>query len=783
MSAVDIDTVVSGDILINCNYGKCSDTLFFFQMSGGNRGSTPADSVESRGMFSSVLRPDLNNTSHQVGSAGQYPVTSSPGPGLLGQGAPLMALGHNVMFPGGKLMPGSSAHESHRYMAEAYRLAAGDGESHRLPYPVAGSSAQTHSGETHHRSTLDTNSPSLSGERPLDGSGHDSQTGESHYSPPNIPTHGSLESSRLESHSSRILSGLERLPQNGSRSATTAKADNEAVHYGKTAYSSSVSDMPQHSSTPAKSKTVPNSLTGSSMFPMSFPPSYQQYTEESNANFKRHYFDETSSPRREGLASPVGAGGDLTQLSKGRHESGNRTGRSDISQFDSECASQDMYNHENSSRNDNRHEVMSPGLGLLPQVSTPASSDIILHARLPKSRQTKLYKCQICEQEFKNGTQLKNHTWRHTGEKPYACEICQATFTQQSNLKTHMRIHTGERPYKCEECNAAFTQISNLRTHQKTHTGEKPYECDICFTRFSQQSNLKSHKLIHSGERPFKCEECGATFVQSTHLRNHRRIHTDERPYGCEQCGAMFRQLSNLKTHEKIHTGERPYICEECGSAFAQKSNLKSHSVKLHATDGIPSRRGRKKKLEAIRPFTCEECGAKFTMMSNLKIHMRLHTGEKPFQCSLCGASFAQRSNLKAHEQTHSDERPFKCPECPAGFRQKTNLKTHRMKKHPVKSLKIKILQDSQYSMQDQPHSIAGEGSSNHVEEPIIQIKEGKCDQLHLLSVGAMETMQRDIKLESESTGSKDASIAWKNLGIVSEPCPTGTNPYDSPNF
>ncbi|XP_071540050.1 uncharacterized protein [Panulirus ornatus] len=693
-----------------------------------------------------------------------------------------MALGHNVMFPGGKLMQ-SAAHEAHRYMTEAYRLATGEPETYRMPYTAAAVSSPSLTTETH-RSTVDISAPSVTGDRSQNAAQRQAQGDRIHYTPVSLPTHMNVESPRLESHSSRVLSALERLPHNANRQSTI-KAESEPVLYGKNAYSTAVSDITQLPSQVSKSKNI-SSVGSSHMFPVPFSPSYQQYSEENGTNYKRHYFDEASTPRREALSDCVSTAGELPQLSRERNDNGSSSLTANFSRFNSDCGSQGVYSHEDLSRNGNRPAgVVNSELNLVSQATTSANSEIIVRSKMPKGRQPKTYKCQICEQEFKNGTQLKNHTWRHTGEKPYSCVICQATFTQQSNLKTHMRIHTGERPYTCEECNATFTQISNLRTHQKIHTGEKPYECDICLTRFSQQSNLKSHKLIHSGERPFKCEVCGASFVQSTHLRNHKRIHTNERPYACDQCGAKFRQLSNLKTHEKIHTGERPHVCEECGSAFAQKSNLKSHKLKLHSNDGAPTRRGRKKKLEAIRPFICEECGAKFTMMSNLKIHMRLHTGEKPFHCTLCGASFAQRSNLKAHEQTHSDERPFKCLECTAAFRQKTNLKTHKMKKHPVKSLKIKILQDSQYIMQDlsQVAGNEGEGSSHLIEEPIVQIREGKSDHLHILTEGALEE-EECIKLEREVCSNRESTLSQKNARmVVSEPCPHEANPYDSPNF
>ncbi|XP_018418734.1 PREDICTED: zinc finger protein Xfin-like [Nanorana parkeri] len=141
----------------------------------------------------------------------------------------------------------------------------------------------------------------------------------------------------------------------------------------------------------------------------------------------------------------------------------------------------------------------------------------------------KQYKCPQCERTFLRSTQLREHLYTHSGERPYQCLKCPKTFSRSTQLKDHQRTHTGERPFQCAECGKTFTHSSNLIHHRRTHSGEKPHKCHLCPKSFSQNSDLNRHQRTHmAGDRPHQCTRCHRTFIYKSQLRMHSRVHVVE---------------------------------------------------------------------------------------------------------------------------------------------------------------------------------------------------------------------------------------------------------------
>ncbi|XP_078073826.1 uncharacterized protein LOC144497013 isoform X2 [Mustelus asterias] len=139
----------------------------------------------------------------------------------------------------------------------------------------------------------------------------------------------------------------------------------------------------------------------------------------------------------------------------------------------------------------------------------------------------KLFRCDVCDEDFMTSLNLLRHQMIHTEEKPFRCDVCDKAFTRSFHLLSHQRTHRGEKPFKCDVCDKSFIWSSSLSEHQRLHTGDKDklFGCDVCTMTFNRNSHLLSHQRIHTGERPFTCE------VKLAHNTQERSLTGGQVPY------------------------------------------------------------------------------------------------------------------------------------------------------------------------------------------------------------------------------------------------------------
>ena len=82
-----------------------------------------------------------------------------------------------------------------------------------------------------------------------------------------------------------------------------------------------------------------------------------------------------------------------------------------------------------------------------------------------------------------------------------------------SNLATHTKIYTDAKLFKCDLCDDEFTQFGSLTIDQQSHAGIKPLKWCFCGKVFSTSGQLIISKRIHSGTKPFKGDLCDKGFT------------------------------------------------------------------------------------------------------------------------------------------------------------------------------------------------------------------------------------------------------------------------------
>ena len=84
-------------------------------------------------------------------------------------------------------------------------------------------------------------------------------------------------------------------------------------------------------------------------------------------------------------------------------------------------------------------------------------------------------------------TEMENHEIDRNG-KSYKCDICEKEFSQKSNLNTHVKgVHENSKKQKCDICNVSFCDLRrHIKVqHQKIFT---KVLCDLCHKEIRKTS-------------------------------------------------------------------------------------------------------------------------------------------------------------------------------------------------------------------------------------------------------------------------------------------------------
>ncbi|XP_069818292.1 myoneurin-like [Dendropsophus ebraccatus] len=128
-----------------------------------------------------------------------------------------------------------------------------------------------------------------------------------------------------------------------------------------------------------------------------------------------------------------------------------------------------------------------------------------LHDHIAYHSDDRPHKCHLCDKAYKVKNDLTQHIRAKHMEastgKPPLLQLCEFCGQAVKHYKSHKIFCSGVKKFKCDFCVQSFHRISELKRHTWTHTGELPYRCKICGKGCRHPSNMKKHiRTVHKAD-------------------------------------------------------------------------------------------------------------------------------------------------------------------------------------------------------------------------------------------------------------------------------------------
>lgn len=234
----------------------------------------------------------------------------------------------------------------------------------------------------------------------------------------------------------------------------------------------------------------------------------------------------------------------------------------------------------------------------------------------------------------------------------YFCSFCPRVFTNNSELRAHTYLHTGERPYSCDFCGEKFIRRDYLQRHfLKCTIKNRPNKvlCDIC-DGFFPSNQLETHKT-----------GCIPKATSSPRVSPQPPPGSPLKGFPCANCSSRFVLFSQLQEHHlTAHKGETagpPVVAAPLQHHLSKMMKIKEEPLEnsynvapSEAPSEAPSVGAKLDKRKDLGPLACPECNMTFINKAGLSGHLRVHK-DVPFHCSICNRGFWNKSMLSFHEK------------------------------------------------------------------------------------------------------------------------------------
>lgn len=107
----------------------------------------------------------------------------------------------------------------------------------------------------------------------------------------------------------------------------------------------------------------------------------------------------------------------------------------------------------------------------------------------------KRHKCLVCTLTFASRYKRSRHmATEHKNRQEIKCLHCPKTFVFRSMMMTHLRdTHLKVRNHICDVCGWKAFNSNRLKNHMYKHSGEKNFKCDVCDKAFTTKKIMRAH--------------------------------------------------------------------------------------------------------------------------------------------------------------------------------------------------------------------------------------------------------------------------------------------------